>query len=317
MKYLLAALVLAMSSPTIAAQLLVLNKADATLAFVDPQSGVTRATVPTGVGPHEIELSTDGKFAFVSNYGTNTPGNSLSIVDVSARRESKRVDLGELQRPHGLTFTNGQLYFTAEQSQRVGRLDPATARVEWTFPTEQQGTHMVLAARDGTRLFTSNISSNTVGIFERSSNDWTQTLVSVGAGPEGLDQSPDGRELWSAHSRDGAISIIDLASKKVTQTVDAKTRRSNRLKFTNDGALVLVSDLGAGELVIIDARKRTQLKRLALGRAPTGILIPPGGEVAYVALSGENKIAVIDLKSLTVAKSIETGGSPDGMAWAR
>jgi YVTN family beta-propeller protein len=262
-------------------------------------------------------LSTDGKLAFVSNYGASTPGNSLSIIDVNARRESKRVDLGELRRPHGLTFTNGRLYFTAEQSQRVGRLDPATARVDWTLPTEQQGTHMVLAARDGTRLFTSNIGSNTVGIFDRSSSEWTQTLVAVGAGPEGLDQSPDGKELWSAHSRDGAISIIDVATKKVALTFDAKTRRSNRLKFTNDGALVLVSDLGAGELVVIDAHKRTERTRLALGRAPTGILIPPGGEVAYVALSGDNRIAVIDLKSLTVAKTIETGGSPDGMAWVR
>lgn len=311
--------VLATASPALcfAAQLLVLNKADATLAFIDPDTGRTQATLATGVGPHEIELSSDGKLAFVSNYGTNTPGNSLSIVDVNARRESKRVDLGELQRPHGLTFANGQLYFTAEQSQRVGRLDPATARVDWTFPTEQQGTHMVLASRDGTRLFTSNIGSNTVGIFERSSNDWIQTLVAVGAGPEGLDQSPDGRELWSAHSRDSSISIIDVASKKVTQTFDVKTRRSNRLKFTNDGALVLVSDLGAGELVVIDARKRTERARLALGRAPTGILVPPGGQVAYVALSGDNKIAVIDLKTLSVAKTIETGGSPDGMAWVR
>jgi YVTN family beta-propeller protein len=300
-----------------AAQLLVLNKADATLAFMDPDTGQSTASVATGIGPHEIELSTDGKLAFVTNYGTNTPGNSLSVIDVKARRELQRVDLGELKRPHGLAFSNGQLYFTAEETRRIGRYDPATSRVEWTFPTEQQGTHMVLASRDGKRLFTSNIGSNTVGVFDRSSNDWTQTLVSVGAGPEGLDESPDGRELWSAHSRDGAISIIDVASKKVVHTLDAKTRRSNRLKFTSDGALVLVSDLGAGELVIIDARKRSERARLPLGRAPTGILVSPTGQVAYVALSGENKIAVVDLKTLSVAKTIATGGSPDGMAWVR
>jgi hypothetical protein len=40
----------------IAAQLLVLNKADATLAFMDPLTGSTLATIPTGDGPHEIEL---------------------------------------------------------------------------------------------------------------------------------------------------------------------------------------------------------------------------------------------------------------------
>jgi YVTN family beta-propeller protein len=207
------------------------------------------------------------------------------------------------------------LYFTAEASRQVGRYNPSAERVDWTYPTEQEGTHMVLATRDGKKLFTSNIGSNTVGVFERDSKDaWRQTLISVGAGPEGLDLSPDGREFWSAQSRDGKVSIIDVATNKVTETIDVKTRRSNRLKFTPNGELVLISDLGAGALVVLDARKRTERARLELGRAPTGILIP-SNEQAYVALSGENKIAVIDLKSLTVAKTIATGKSPDGMAW--
>ena len=48
--------------------------------------------------------------------------------------------------------------------------------------------------------------------------------MKVGKGPEGIDISPDaGREAWAANSGDGTVSIIDLASKKVTQTVDVKT----------------------------------------------------------------------------------------------
>src|SRR5215471_17627313 len=81
-----------------AAQLLVLNKSDATLAFVDPASGEVAATVPTGEGPHEVEVSSDARLAFVSNYGARTSGNTLSVIDIGARRELKRVDLGELRR---------------------------------------------------------------------------------------------------------------------------------------------------------------------------------------------------------------------------
>jgi YVTN family beta-propeller protein len=300
-----------------AAQLLVLNKGDATLSFFDPATGKSAATIATGVGPHEIEISSDGKLAFVGNYGTDSPGNTLSVIDIKERKELKRVDLGELHRPHGLTFSNGLLYFTAEASRKVGRYNPTTERIDWTFATEQEGTHMVLATRDGAKLFTSNIGSNTVGVLERDSKDaWRQTLISVGAGPEGLDLSPDGREFWSAQSRDGKVSIIDVATKKVIDTIDVKTRRSNRLKFTPNGELVLISDLGAGALVVLDARKRTEKARIELGRAPTGILIP-SDEQAYVALSGENKLAVIDLKILTVVNTIATGKSPDGMAWVR
>jgi YVTN family beta-propeller protein len=301
-----------------AAQLLVLNKGDATLAFIDPASGKTTATVPTGEGPHEVELSSDGRLAFVSNYGAQVPGNTLSVIDVATRKEVKRVDLGDLRRPHGLSFSHGYLYFTSELSHKIARLDPAALRVDWTFETKQDGTHMVLASRDGKQLYTSNIGSNSVGIIEHGTGDqWSQTLVSVGKGPEGLDLSPDGRELWSAHSGDGHISIIDPAHGKVVQTIDARTRRSNRVKFSSDGKLALVSDLSGGELVIFDAAKRAEIKRLTLGRSPTGILIPPGGTTAYVAVSGDNHVAVIDLTSLSIARAIEAGNGPDGMAWLR
>jgi YVTN family beta-propeller protein len=297
------------------AQLLVLSKDEATLAFIDPVSGKSSATVATGAGPHEVEVSSDGSLAFVSNYGAGTPGNTLSVIDTKSRKESRRVDLADLRRPHGLTFLKGQLYFTAEAARRIGRYDPKTQQVDWSFDTTQNGTHMVLASRDGTKLFASNIGSNSISILEAGAGGkWQQTVVTVGAGPEGLDESPDGRELWSAHSRDGGISIIDVASKKVIKTLDARTKRSNRLKFTPDGAWVLVSDLGSGALVVIDAHTHAERTRLPLPN-PTGILMAPGGREAYVAASGGNHVAVIDLKTMSIARKIETGGNPDGMAW--
>ena len=308
------------SIPTfaLAAELLVLNKRDATLVFVDPVSGKISATLGTGVGPHEVEVSDDGKLAFVSNYGTQTPGHSLTIVDIPGRKEVKRLDLGDLRRPHGLSFSGGRLYFTAEDARRVASIDPASLRVSWTFDTTQDRTHMVLATRDGARLFTTNMGSNSVSVIERgAAGTWSQKLIPVGEGPEGLDLSPDGSALWVAHSRDGGISVIDAASGKVAQTFDAKTQRSNRVKFTRDGKLALVSDLSGGELVVIDVASRTERARLKLGRAPTGILVPPTGNEAFVAVSGENYIAVVDLQTLKVTRRIEPGNDPDGMAWVR
>lgn len=299
-----------------AAQLLVLNKSDATLAFIDPATGRTAGTVATGEGPHEVEVSSDGRLAFVGNYGGRTSGNTLCVIDIPARKELKRVDLGEMRRPHGLTFSGGKLYFTSEESRSIGRYDPVTQTVDWKYAVGQEGTHMVLASPDGKQFFTSNIGSNTVSILQPASDGhWKQRLVQVGLGPEGLDLAPDGRTLWSAHSRDGHISVIDTASGKVLRTIDAKTQRSNRVKITPDGRLALVSDLGAGDLVIFDARQYQEIERVKLGNQPSGILIPPGGANAYVAVSGDDHIAVFDLKTLSVAKKIDTGHGPDGMAW--
>ncbi len=304
------------AAETASRALLVLNKEDATLAIVDPASGKSVGRVPTGEGPHEVAVSADGKFAFIGNYGKQTPGSTLSVIDLVAQKELHRVDLGPLRRPHGVAFADGKVYFTAEVNKLIARYDPAVNQIDWLLGTGQNSTHMVLVSKDNNRMFTANIGSDSITIIERAGAGWNETVVPVGKGPEGIDLSPDGKEVWTAHSRDGGVSIIDIAAKKVTQTLNVQTKRSNRLKFTPDGKLVLISDLEAGELLILDAQTHKEIKRMKLGANVEGILVEPDGLRAYVAVTGANKIAVIDLKTLEVSSHIPTGNGPDGMAWA-
>jgi YVTN family beta-propeller protein len=299
-------------------RLLVLNKDDATCAVVDPAAGKVLGTVPVGQGPHELVASPDGKWAFASNYGTGSaPGHTISMIDVAALKELRRIDVAPLGRPHGLAFANGKLYFTAEANKAIARYDPSADRIDWKFETGQEATHMVLVSRDGRRIFTSNIASNSVSeIEEGSGGTWSQTVIPVGKGPEGIDWSPDGRNIWSAHSRDGGVSVIDVSSRKVVGTVDAGTKRSNRIKLTPDGKYALISDLESGDVVVLDAADRKVLKRIAVGKSPEGVLIPREGNRAFVAVTGDDQVAVLDLKSWQITTRLQTGGKgPDGMAW--
>jgi DNA-binding beta-propeller fold protein YncE len=311
----LAAVVFAAETPSPA--LLVVNK-EGSLAIVDPASNAIVATVRTGDGPHETVASSDGKLAFVSNYGEGTaPGSTISVIDLVDRRELRRVDLGVLRSPHGLAFAGGKLYFTAEANQVFGIYDPANNRIDWLQGTGQNTTHMIAVASNLNTIFTANIGSNTVSLFERNGpRTWIQTIVPVGKGPEGFDISPDGKELWAAHSRDGGISVINIADKRVIHTFGVQTKRSNRLKFTSDGRLVLITDLDAGTLLVLQRTTCKELKRIPLGHQPAGILIAPDSSRAYVAVTGDNNVAVVDLKTFDIQSRIQTGTGPDGMAWA-
>ena len=202
----------------------------------------------------------------------------------------------------------------------IGRYDPSTHQVDWVLGIGQNRTHMLTIAKDESRIFTSNVNSDSIGILNRDKNadasGWIETDVAVGKGPEGFDVSPDGKELWAANSHDGTVSVIDLGSKKVVKTLDFHTKRANRLKFTPDGKLALISDLETGDLVVVDASAREETKRLKLGHGVAGILIVPDGSRAYVAVSADNEVDVLDLKTLSVTGRITTGKGPDGMAWA-
>jgi len=304
-------------SPT----LLVLEKNDKSLAIVDPGTLKVLGRVPAGEDPHEVVASDDGKFAYISNYGAfQTPQNTISIADLSTQKALPVVDLGALRAPHGLEFVKGKVYFTAEGSKVIGRYDPATRMVDWTLGIGQNRTHMLVVSRDESTIFTANVNSDAISILDRDksgdASGWIETSISVGKGPEGFDVAPDGKELWAANSHDGTVSVVELINRKVVQTIDVHTKRANRVKFTPDGRLVLISDLETGDLVVLETASRKEVKRLNLGRGVAGILIVPDGSTAYVAVSTESQVAVVDLKTLSVTGRIATGKGPDGMAWA-
>ncbi|MGB8438661.1 MAG: YncE family protein [Candidatus Acidiferrales bacterium] len=306
-------------TPTPSPALLVLNKSANQLAIVDPATKQVIARIDTGEGPHEVTASDDGKLAFVTNYGAKTPGHSLTVIDLIAQKEVHRVELGPLGRPHGILFADGEAYFTAELNKLIARYDPATNKVDWLLGIGQNRTHMLVRTKYLNEFFTSNVDSDSVSAIEKSSDPsgWKETNIPVGKGPEGIDISPDDKEVWAANSGDGTVSAIDVATSKVIHTFNVHTKHSNRLKFTKDGKLVLISDPASDELIIVDAATRKVVKQLNVGRGPGGILIAPAGDVAYVALAGDNAVAVIDLHKLEIASRIPTGEGPDGLAWAQ
>jgi YVTN family beta-propeller protein len=298
--------------------LIVLVKGSNELAIVDPATQKIVARIPTGEAPHEVTLSADGKTAFVGNYGARTPGNSISVIDLVAQKEIRRVDLGALRRPHGMVESGGKVYFTAEVNRLIGRYDPQSNAVDWLMGTGQTGTHMLVLTKDEGKIFTANIGSDSVTRFERAANgNWSATVIPVGQGPEGIAITPDEKEVWAAHSRDGGISIIDVASGKVIQTIPALTKRSNRVQFTPDGKRALVSDINSGDVAVLDVASRQVVKRISTGGQPEGILITPDGARAYVGLGSGNALAVIDLSSLAMTGKIETGPESDGLAWSQ
>jgi YVTN family beta-propeller protein len=300
--------------------LLVLEKSDEKLAIVDPTTLKVVGRVPSGGAPHEVIASDDARFAYISNYASERGQlKTLSVIDLTAQKALAPVDLGVLRAPHGLAFADAKVYFTAEANKVIGRYDPAANQVDWILGTGQNVTHMIVLSKDLKTIFTSNIGSDSICVIEPGGgrNGWNVTAIPVGKGPEGFDLSPNGKEVWAANSGDGTLSVIDVASKKVTATLNFNTKRTNRLKFTPDGKLVLISDDGGGELVVVDTATRKECKRLKVGQGPEGTLVQPDGAKAYVALSRDNAVAVIDLKTLEVTGKIATGNGPDGLAWAQ
>lgn len=296
--------------------IVVLNKNDNDLAIVDPASMKVTGRVPVGEGPHEVVISDDGKTAFVANYGAQTPGNTLSIIDIASAKELRRVDLGPLLRPHGIQLIGGKLYFTAEVNRAIARYDPATNRVDWIMGTGQNASHMIAGSSDQKAFYTANIGSDTVTMF-RFQNvppaGSTITQIPVGKQPEAIDISPDGKEVWIGLNAENAAEIIDTATAKSVAKLPLGGR-PYRVRFTPDGKTVLNTILQTKEIVLVDSASRKEVRRIKLESTPLGVAFSRDGKTAFITAVQPDVVLRVNLETGEVMGRVETGEVPDGIA---
>ena len=326
-------------SPSAFAQgtLIVLNKSDNTVSLIDLKSKKSVATVPTGVGPHEAAVSPDGKIAVIANYGAQgQPGNSLTVVDISKKEVVRTIDLGEYRRPHGINWLQGnRIVVTAEVNKALLIVDVTSGKVLDAINTEQNVSHMVAVSAKTNRAFVANIGSGTVTVIDLATKKKIADIP-TGAGAEGIDISPDEREVWVTNRESNTISVVDQATLKVIATLDSKSFPI-RIKFVGDGKHVLVSNAQSGDIAVFDAIARKELKRIpmelkaATGQTeqrlfgtqfgqspvPVGILVIPSVNRAFVANTNADIVTVVDLKEWKVVDRLQAGKEPDGLAYSR
>lgn len=350
------------AAPTPSPALVITARGARELEILDPLTRKVVGRVSVGDQyPHEVAVSPDGKLAFVTcnNRGLSTRTKTMVpaqdyivVVDLVAQKELRQVETGLGSFPHGIRFADGKLYFTDQGYQAIGRYDPASNQIDWMLGVAQGRDHMLVVTKDAQRIFTTNTFFDTVSeiapwVVDRNYHSdidedppaFKVTNIAVGKSPEGIAMSPDEKEVWVLNrSNGGSVSIIDVASQKLSQTLRLSgTQSPIRLAFTPDGKRVIVADGLNGTILMLDAKTRTVTKQLNLGKTEAyqlvdgvpmrngkriytkyhmhGVLVSPDGSHAYVGVLGDNEIAVIDLKKFKVTGSIPTGKEPEGMAW--
>lgn len=312
--------------------LLVLNKAENNATILDPVSGQVLSTVVTGVAPHEAALSAELGLAVISNYGNQVnPGSSLTVVDLRKGRAVRTIGLRRFRRPHGIRVTSDgeRVVVTAEESRALLVVNILNGEIEKAVPTNEKGSHMVALGADGQTAYVANIGSGSVSVINLAESRLEKNL-NFGEGVEGIDVSPSGRELWVANRLEDKIHVIDTATLETTAEIPCASFPI-RVRFTPDGANVLVSNARSGDVAVISASEKAEVRRIAMGvtaeegqermlefdlsPVPVGIVVEPNGERAYVANSNADIVTILDLKDWKVSGRLRAGEEPDGMAY--
>lgn len=297
--------------------LIVTNKSPSTATIIDVSSGRTLATLPTGAGPHEVVVSSNGTWAVVTDYaGTpGNPGKSLTVYNVPQLRVEKAIDLGRYTRPHGIVFLPGDSIVVVT-SETTGNLVLVNVRSGATHAvaTMGQGSHMVGVSADGRWAVTGNMQSHTVSLIDLHAGSFVKSWP-VPNTPEALNITPDGKEIWVGSNQTGKLSVIDIAANTVT-TVAEGFGWPYRIAFTPSMNTVLVPDLRNEEMRFFDRNTRRERSRLSFkDGGPQGITFTPDGRYAFVSQSKQSRVAIVDVDRQMVAGFLAAGDTPDGVAY--
>jgi len=147
--------------------------------------------------------------------------------------------------------------------------------------------------------------------------------------PRGLPMTyliaPDGK-VWVTNRAEDTVTVHDPGTLEKLATLDSKGFPI-RVVFARDGRHALVSNATAGTLSVFDAASHALVATVALkpeGEAfretmlgkdalPIGIAVDPHRPRVYVAISGANRIAVVDSEAWRVIDYWRTGNQPDAL----
>lgn len=300
--------------------ILILNKSANTAWQLDAETGERIAQYQTGEAPHEVAVSPDQNRAIITNYGNNSAGNSLTIIDLNNQQVSKTISLGQFQRPHGVVwFSDGQRgILTAENQQAVLIIDIDSEEILSNINTDQEISHMVELSDDEETAYVTNLGSGSLSILDLTSNQVAQT-IQTGDGTEGLTFVPDKNEVWITNRSENTITILDANTNQVVESLTSSAFPI-RAEVSPNRQFVAVSNAESSEVSIFDVDARQEIQKVSTAPnnqsgTPIGLTFSADGDLLFVANSTRNEIVVIDTQNWVITTTFATGATPDGIAF--
>jgi YVTN family beta-propeller protein len=229
-------------------------------------------------GPRGLSLNADGTRLYVANKATG----DLSEIDTSTGQIVRRAKIG--QNPEFVRVFKGYAYVTYEPGESGPPGQP---------PQEQKEDE--------------NSPPAEVAIVDLKSLKVVHSVKS-GRETEGVEFSPDGKEVLVTNEGDDTVSVYRVGTGKPLRTVKlAKGSRPRGIKASPDGKQYVVTLENANKFVVLDGRSLKTLKTVDTKTGPYGIAFGPDGKRLFVAASRDKTLQVFDGKTYEHVSDVPVG----------
>lgn len=303
--------------------LLAVEETAGTLAIADPQGGVIKR-LALGERPHEVEVSADGKTAYVSMFGVTdydsqlgTPGTSVARIDLTRGERVGDYRLpGDLRAPHGVKLRPPafrELYVNAEKGgDAMLVFDTRTGRLLRRFPLPP-GSHNFVFSADGAMIF-SFAGANGVSKIDAATGRILATR-DVGSPVRGVVMASGGSVLASAKGALVELAAADLGEIRRWpapgrgQFVYLDQLPNGSIfapSLNDDGVMIFPMDGGPARFV---ATGKTAIRAI---RGPDGRIYVSNVNDDHVSVLGPDGSVLPSIPGVTSPNGLNFGACPSG-----
>ena len=253
--------------------------------------------------PVEAVFTSDGSYAFVSNYRMYGPGYHPSAGGEACEKD------------------DGQRSF-------VYRIDARTLTIDRVYEAGPTPKFMALTPDDGL-LLVSNWCGYDVSVIDLEAGR-TLAEIEVGRHPRGIAVTGDGATAYVAVKGATEIAVIDLSP--YTARSDGRTaggsgnaagvgfltdvgRAPRHLVLSGDDSVLYATLEGEGAVVALDAATGEELLRARTGEMPRSMDISDDGTALYVVNYRSDTVTKLRAGDLAVLQTLDTAPRPVGVTY--
>jgi len=293
----------------------VFNVGSKDVTLIDAAARQARETRPLGAAVRWLSNEQsywDGQLVWTYDF----PDNKLQAIGIDPRNVAVTRTIPDLGNGPGhslmLLPDKKTAAINVAGDNVIAVVDMASGQIMRKVPTGKFPCDLHYTP-DGRFAYTPERDQDTVSMFDTRTWELVKTVnFPAGSQPYMLRVSPDGKEVWVQTGKVDTNVVLNAADLSTLATLPTgKGPVTNA--WTPDARYSVVTNVGDTFASVFDAKTYKEVARLAVGQGGANIGFTRDGSTGFMAVTGANAVAVIDMAKLNVVSQLKAGTMPQGL----
>lgn len=261
--------------------------------------------------PVSIDIDAARDLAYIANSGSN----SVSVVDLKARREVAQIGAGEAPAEARVAPDGKTVVVPNRAGSSVSLIDTAQRRVR-AFFAGCPGAGDAVVLPDSSKAFVACSGGHQVmaiALAHAGQPDRLEALMDVGRAPVDLALKPDGGELFASNSQSNSISEVVTTTDDVGGAYLMGDSPVNGI-VSRDNLTLYVSNVRSQEVTLYSIEDGKRVGAVHVGDGPSAMAFSAEGHLLFVVDTRSGDVAAVRTQSHSLFTMLPAGRGPNAIA---